>query len=150
MVSAAAELDEVEAVVFQDGTYLASFFGLEATFLELDAVELDAEAEVGSCPSLDLFADFDEDPRAIFQGATVFVCPSVRCGGDELGKEVAVGCNRALEMSFESHGWLANQHAVESRHTQPSQDTQQHAPTHQSVRRSPPVTQHAASRTSFQ
>lgn len=60
LVSAAGELDEVELVGFEDGSELLGFFGLEALFLELDGVHLDAEDEAGAGAAADFLGDFDD------------------------------------------------------------------------------------------
>ena len=91
LVRAAGQLDIVKAVLLEQLAQVPAVLGREAAVLELDAVELDADGKGLGDAFPDGVVDFDNDARAVPQGASVVVRPLVGCRGEELGQEVAVG-----------------------------------------------------------
>lgn len=66
-VGAAAELDEVELVGFEVGAEVSAFGGVEAFFLEFDAVDFDGEDEGGGEAGADGLGDFHDEAGAVFE-----------------------------------------------------------------------------------
>nr|POE75591.1 nmra-like family domain-containing protein 1 [Quercus suber] len=91
LVRAAAELDEVEAVLLEQRAHLLGLVGAEAVVLELDAVELDGQDEVGVGARAHRLPDLEDEARAVLERAAVLVRAPVRAGREELGEQVAVG-----------------------------------------------------------
>lgn len=97
LVRAARQLDPVEASALELRAQVATVLGREPSVLELDAVELDAQAErsVRHAPP-DLLRDLDDDPSPVDNRlAAVLVRPLVRRRRQELSEQVPV---RAVQL----------------------------------------------------
>ena len=61
--------------------------------MELNAVELDAEAKGRRGASTDCGGDFCDESCSVLHGAAVDVGAAISTRGDELGKKIAVSCS---------------------------------------------------------
>lgn len=96
LIRAAAQLDEIKRRAFEELAEFFGFVGLQPLFLELDAVELDAEDEGGLRAGAHGLGNVGDEARAVLETAAVGVCAVVGGLGDELGEEIAVGCVERL------------------------------------------------------
>lgn len=91
LVRAAAQLHEVEPVIFEPTAEVLALGGVEAAFLELKAIDFDAEDESGRYVVADRARDLEADARLVFQIASVLIGEFVGGWGEELGDGVTTG-----------------------------------------------------------
>lgn len=91
LVRAAAQLHEVEPVIFELTAEVPALGGVEAAFLELNAIDFDAEDESGRYAVADRAPHLEDDARSVFQIASVLIGAFVGGWGEELGDEVTTG-----------------------------------------------------------
>lgn len=88
LVRAARQLNVIKTVLLELLAQRSAVLWAEAALLELDAVELDAQAEGGAVFDawLDGVGDFKDDARAVEEGAAVVVRTLVRGWREKLGE----------------------------------------------------------------
>ena len=91
LIRAARELDEIDGVRLEPGAQLAALVDVEPFLLELDAVDLDADAEAARHALLDRPDDLEDDARPVLERAAILVGALVRRGRQELAQEIPAG-----------------------------------------------------------